>query len=105
MWWGNFSKVNYISIKTIRWLSVFCEKVLTQGSRQQSVTKYNFYQMFYDQVLTKKAVAYAVVKKQGKDLKYLYVAKVNWKQEFDEWIALRGQNSLNDISNALGLDV
>ena len=84
-------------------LSVMCEKILTQSSRKESDTKFNFFQMFFDEVLIRKTLSYAVITKTGKNLNYVYKSAINWDKS--TWVALRGQNSLNDVSNALGLDV
>ena len=40
-------------------LGVICEKILQYSTSKTSTTKYNFYQMFFDEVLRKKELAYA----------------------------------------------
>lgn len=86
-------------------LSLMCEKVLEESSKRQSTTKYNFYQLFFDQVLVKKKLAYAVASREGKMLKYNFYSLVNFAQEYKDWIELRTKNSVNQLSDALGMDV
>ena len=86
-------------------LSLMCEKVLEEASKRQSTTKYNFYQLFFDQVLVKKKLAYAVASREGKMLKYNFYSLVNFAQEYKDWIELRTKNSVNQLSDALGMDV
>jgi hypothetical protein len=86
-------------------LSLLCEKILEDSSKPQSATKYNFYQLFFDQVLIKKKLAYAVASRDGKTLKYNFYSLVNFTQEYKSWIELRTKNSVNQLNDALGMDV
>lgn len=86
-------------------LSLFCEKILETSSKPESATKYNFYQLFFDQVLVKKKLAYAVASRDGKTLKYNFYSLVNFAQEYKSWIELRTKNSVNQLNDALGMDV
>ena len=84
--------------------SVSCEKILIDAAKQESTTKYNFYQMFYDMVLCEKAIAYAVAKKQGKTVVYHFYSSVNYAQEYKNWVGLRGKSSTNAFTETLGMD-
>lgn len=86
-------------------LSLLCEKIIEKSSKPESVTKYNFYQMFFDQVLVKKKIAYAVASRNGKTLKYNFYSLVNFTKEYKSWIELRSKNSVNQLNDALGMDV
>lgn len=86
--------------------SVACEKILVDAAKQDSVTKYNFYQMFYDMVLCEKSIAYAVATKQGKTVVYSFYSSINYAQEYKNWVGLRAKNSANDFGKGtLGMDV
>ena len=82
-----------------------CERVLIDSSKPKSSTKYNFYQMFYDEVLKRQHVAYAVSTFKSGILKYDFYTMVNWAQEYHDWIALRTKNTANAMAEAVGLDV
>ena len=90
---------------TVGNLSLLCEKILEKASKENSATKYNFYQMFFDQVLVKKKIAYAVASRNGNTLKYDFYSLVNFAQEYKSWIELRTKNSANQLNDALGMDV
>lgn len=103
---STMSKVGGIQVKnTIHNLAYLCEKILVSASKKTSVTKHNYYQMFYDQVLTQKAVAYAVSSIVGKTLKYNFYSLVNFEQEYASWLALRSKNSPNALNHVIGIDV
>ena len=82
-----------------------CDKVLVESSRETSTSKYNFYQMFYDEVLKRQHVAYAVSSFKNGILSYNFYTQVNWAQEYHNWIALRNQSSTNVFNAPIGLDV
>lgn len=82
-----------------------CDKVLVESSRQSSSSKYNFYQMFYDEVLKRQHVAYAVSSFKNGVLSYNFYTQINWAQEYHNWIALRNQSSTNVFNAPIGLDV
>lgn len=82
-----------------------CDKILVESSRESSTSKYNFYQMFFDEVLKRRHVAYAVSSRQGNVLAYNFYTQINWAQEYHNWIALRNQSSTNEFSAPIGLDV
>jgi len=72
-------------------LGIICEKILQFSSKKTSVTEYNFYQMFFDEVLRKKELAYAITKLNGNRLEYNYYSKVNFAKEYNDWIELRSK--------------
>jgi hypothetical protein len=82
-----------------------CDKILVESSRETSTSKYNFYQMFYDEVLKRQHVAYAVSSFKNGILNYNFYTQVNWAQEYHSWIALRNQSSTNVFNAPIGLDV
>lgn len=91
-------------------LTFLCEKILVEASSPSSTTKYNFYQMFFDQVLTKREIAYAVATRNGKTVKYSFYSKINFSQEYSgwktkNWIMLRSKNGVDSASDALGMDI
>ena len=64
--------------------------------------------MFYDQVLTKNQVAYAMTSREtvGDEvkLKYQYISAVDFGK-YKKWIALRSKNYANNMQDALGMAV
>lgn len=103
---SSMSKVGGTPVKnTIYNLAYLCEKILVSASKKTSITKHNYYQMFYDQVLTQKAIAYAVSSIVGKTLKYNFYSLVNFEQEYASWLALRSKNSPNAVKAVIGIDV
>jgi hypothetical protein len=82
-----------------------CDKILVESSRETSNSKYNFYQMFYDEVLKRQHVAYAVSSFKAGVLSYDFYTQVNWAQEYHTWIALRNQSSTKGFNAPIGLDV
>jgi hypothetical protein len=56
-------------------IAYLCERLLVTSSKKDSPTKYNYYQMFFDEVLTKRKIAYAVSSMQGKTLKYNFYSR------------------------------
>jgi hypothetical protein len=82
-----------------------CDKILVESSRKDTITGYNFYQMFYDEVLKRQHVAYAVSSFKAGVLSYDFYTAVNWAQEYHTWIALRNQSSTKGFNAPIGLDV
>jgi hypothetical protein len=85
-------------------LAHLCEKILEVTTETTSQTSYNFYQLFFDEVLKKKSIAYAVAKREGKQLTYNFYSKVNYKKEYNDWIKLRTKNSANQPNDVIGLE-
>jgi hypothetical protein len=83
-----------------------CDKIIVESSRESSTTKYNFYQMFYDEVLKRQHVAYAVSSFKAGVLSYDFYTAVNWLAEYKKyWIALRNQSGVKEFNAPIGLDV
>ena len=89
-------------------LALLCERVLVETSKRDGQTKLNFYKMFYDQVLVKNQVAYAMTSREtvGDEvkLKYSFVSAVDFGK-YKKWIALRSKNYANNMQDALGMAV
>jgi hypothetical protein len=101
---------------TVQNLAFICERVLASGSRPPSHLKLNFYKMFYDQVLEKYQIAYAMptINKTGGDtVKFKYLAVKNWNREYEMikkqadqyWLQLRGKSGTNKVNDAIGISV
>ena len=98
-------------------IGVICERVLQNASKKGNpAEKHNYFYMFYDQVLERKHVIYAVATRYGPDkLKFKYLAYANWLQEYNNWkgdmekawISLRGKSNPNKLgtTGALGISV
>ena len=78
-----------------------------------SDTRYNFYKMFYDQVLERQKIVYAMPTRYGTVLKYKFFAVKNWNKEYEAikkvadryWMSLRGKSSTNNVADAMGIDI
>jgi hypothetical protein len=101
---------------TVQNLAFICERILAAGSHPTSNLKLNFYKMFYDMVLTKYKIAYAmptINKKGGDTVQFKYLAVRNWNKEYEQvkkeadqyWISLRGKSGTNKVADAIGLSV
>jgi hypothetical protein len=81
-------------------LGIICEKILQYSSKKLSSTEYNFYQIFFDEVLRKKELAYAITSVKGNRLEYKFYSKINFAQEYTKWIELRSK-----ATDVIGLSV
>ena len=81
-------------------IGIICEKILQAASKKSNQTNYNFYQMFFDEVLRKKELAYAITTISGGQLKYNFYSKVNFILEYKNWIELRSK-----ATDVIGLSV
>ena len=108
-------KSNDVGI-TVQNLAFICERILATGSKPPSHLKLNFYKMFYDQVLEKYKIAYAMptINKTGGDtVKFKYLAVKNWNAEYElikkqadqYWLQLRGKSGTNKVNDAIGISV
>jgi len=103
---GNISKTGGQKVDTSVYnLAYLCERILVASSKENSNTKYNFYQMFFDEVLVKKKIAYAVSSIKGKQLVYEFFSLVNFAQDYKNWLELRSKNSPNSPNDVIGIDV
>lgn len=93
---------------TVANVSLLCERVLVQTSYKESSSKFNFYKLFYDQILKKEAVVYSFteVDDSGSEskLSYKFKSAQNFKQ-YKKWIALRTKNYGNNLQDTLGMAV
>ena len=93
---------------TVANVSLLCERVLVQTSYKQSNSKFNFYKLFYDQILKKEAVVYSFteIDDSGSErkLSYKFKSARNFKQ-YKKWIALRTKNYGNNLQDTLGMSV
>ena len=102
---SSMKKQGTVQVKNILFnLAYLCEKILIDASKKESVTKHNYYQMFYDEVLTKKKVAYAVSSYKKGTLTYGYYSLVNFEKEYNDWLGLRTKNSPNEPNDVIGID-
>ena len=81
-------------------IGIICEKILQFSSKKTDVNNYNFYEMFFDEVLRKKELAYAITTINGGNLKYNFYSKVNFASEYKKWIELRSK-----ATDVIGLSV
>lgn len=94
---------------TITNFAFLCEKILEEISSDKDKTNYNFYDMFYDQVLCRRHVAYAITKltvsnDKVKYLTFQYFSAVNF-QKYKKWIELKSKNSVNKLAKSIGLNI
>ena len=105
---------------TVENLVFICERVLENGSKQKSDTKYNFYQMFFDKVLSDaasggKAVLYASPVRYATIVKFGYYSVHNWNRDYKNWnnqiakywLDLRGKSVTNKVgaTGSIGINV
>lgn len=98
-------------------IGVICERVLQNASKKGNPKEnHNYFYMFYDQVLGRKHVIYAVATRYGPNqLKFKYLAYANWLEEYNNWkgdmekawISLRGKSNPNKLgtTGALGINL
>lgn len=89
-------------------VALLCERVLVRTSQKSGSSKFNFYKLFYEQVLLKNSVVYSVTKTEeiaGEvRLKYEFISTRNFAQ-YKDWIELRTKNYANNMQDALGMGV
>jgi len=104
-----FQKGNkIITDLTVENASFMCEKIVSKATQKELERVgggMNFYQMFYDQILESRQIAYAVADKTGNMINYKYYSKVNWKAEYVNWVSLRSKNLINNLNDTLGMDI
>jgi hypothetical protein len=91
---------------TVANLAYLCERILVSASKENSPSKINFWQMFYDRVLlnSERPVVYGIpVLEINNKLVYKFYAAANWKDEYHSWLSLRSKNSPNEVGEALGI--
>lgn len=89
-------------------VALLCERVLVKTSQQSGSSQFNFYKLFYEQVLAKESVVYSVTSEdtiRGEArLKYDFISTKNFSQ-YKQWIKLRSKNYANNMQDALGMGV
>jgi len=91
---------------TVANLAYLCERILVSASKENSPSKINFWQMFYDRILlnSERPVIYGIpVLQTNNKLIYKFYAAANWKEEYHTWLSLRSKNSPNQVGEALGI--
>lgn len=87
-------------------VALLCERVLVRTSQKTSSSKFNFYKLFYDQVLTKREIMYAVTERETingvEHLVYTFRSASNYRQ-YEKWISLRTKNYANYMGDQLGM--
>lgn len=87
-------------------VALLCERVLVRSSQRTSSSKLNFYKLFYDQVLVKEAIMYAVTSRKEvngtEKLVYTFRNAKNYKK-YEKWITLRTKNYPNNMQDSLGM--
>jgi hypothetical protein len=89
-------------------LAYLCEKVVVAASKEDGTSKINFWQLFYDNVLSKKQILYSVVyeTKTANDqltLEYKFISMLNFAQ-YKKWVDLRSKNSSFNMQDTLGMN-
>jgi hypothetical protein len=89
-------------------VALLCERVLVKTSQQSGSSQFNFYKLFYEQVLAKESVVYSVTSEDtigGESrLKYDFISTRNFSQ-YKQWIELRSKNYANNMQDSLGMAV
>ncbi len=87
-------------------VALLCERVLVRASQKSGASKFNFYKLFYDQVLTKREIMYAVTERETvngvEHLVYTFRSAMNYRQ-YEKWISLRTKNYANYLGDQLGM--
>jgi hypothetical protein len=89
-------------------IALICERVLVRTSQRDGSSGFNFYKMFYDQVLLKNEIIYSVTKREERNgeerLKYEFISAQNFAQ-YKDWVELRSKNYANNMQDTLGMAV
>ena len=89
-------------------VALLCERVLVKTSQKTGSSQFNFYKLFYEQVLLKESVVYSVTSNakvaEEARLKYDFISTKNFSQ-YKNWIEMRSKNYANNMQDALGMAV
>jgi len=93
---------------TLNNLAYLCEKAVVATSKKGSASEINFWQLFYDNVLSKKQVLYSVMKEYTTgnqlSLEYQFVSMINFSR-YSKWVELRSKNNAFNMQDTLGMNV
>lgn len=89
-------------------LAYLCEKIVVATSKEDGTSRINFWQLFYDNILSKKQILYSVLyeKKTGNDeltLEYKFISMLNFSQ-YKSWVDLRSKNNAFNMQDTLGMN-
>ena len=89
-------------------LAYLCEKAVVATAKKTGNSQINFWQLFYDNVLSKKQILYSVLyenKVAGNlSLEYKFVSMVNF-DKYSNWVELRSKNNAFNMQDTLGMNV
>lgn len=83
-----------VKIKNLDLLKYAIEKIFENATnKKQKEFNWNFYKMFYDKVLTKQQVCYAITKVDNSGLIYEFSSRRNYKTLYGDWLGLRSKGT------------
>jgi len=89
-------------------LAYLCEKIVVATSKEDGSSKINFWQLFYDNVLTKRKILYSVLYEytsgEKLTLEYKFVSMLNFDR-YKSWVDLRSKNNAFNMQDTLGMNV
>jgi hypothetical protein len=92
---------------TLNNLAYLSEKAVVATSKKSGNSKINFWQLFYDNVLSKKQILYSVMYESkvanNLSLEYKFVSMVNFNK-YSDWVELRSKNSAFNLQDTLGMN-
>lgn len=93
---------------TLNNLAYLSEKAVVATSKKSGNSKINFWQLFYDNVLSKKQILYSVMYENkvanNLSLEYKFVSMVNFSK-YSDWVELRSKNNAFNMQDTLGMNV
>ena len=93
---------------TLNNLAYLSEKAVVATSKKSGNSKINFWQLFYDNVLSKKQILYSVMYESkvanNLSLEYKFVSMVNFNK-YNDWVELRSKNNAFNMQDTLGMNV
>ena len=93
---------------TLNNLAYLAEKAVVATSKKSGNSKINFWQLFYDNVLSKKQILYSVMYESkvanNLSLEYKFVSMVNFNK-YSNWVELRSKNNAFNMQDTLGMNV
>lgn len=93
---------------TLNNLAYLAEKAVVATSKKSGNSKINFWQLFYDNVLSKKQILYSVMYEtkvaNNLSLEYKFVSMINFNK-YSDWVELRSKNNAFNMQDTLGMNV